>query len=412
MRKKTVFIILAVFALTFSFAQTRSLDFFINAGLQSSPLLKDYAQQVKSNSVDSSIISASRKPQVNALGTVMLAPTYNGYGYDEAVTNGGNYQAVASVSQSLFVKKTYAPQYEALRIENASATNSGKISSHELEKEITDQYLTAYSSFNQLTYNRSLLQLLDKEQAVLESYVNQGIYRQTDYLALELEKQMQEVQLTQLMIQYKADIGQLNVLCGIEDTSWYEVVAPPFAVSLKPANYFSPFQMQFRIDSLRINNSRSMIDMRYRPRFGWFADAGLLSSQPLTMYRNFGFSFGFLFTIPIYDGRQKGFEYQKLSINESIRTNYRDYFSLEQRIHLNQIQLQLNATEKLIAQEKNLLITSDALVTANRTLLDKGQASVSDFILAIKNNIDIKNQLNQAEITKLQLKNELNYWNW
>ncbi|HET6991046.1 MAG TPA: TolC family protein, partial [Bacteroidia bacterium] len=304
MFKKTTVLFLTVFAFTFSFAQTRSLDFFINAGLQNSPLLKDYAQQVKSNAVDSSILNATRKPQVNALGMVMMAPSYKNWGYDEAVTNGGNYQAVASVSQSLFNKKIYAPQYEALRIESASATNSGKISEHELKKDITTQYLSAYSSLNQLIYNRSLLQLLEQEETVLEAYVKQGIYRQTDYLALELEKQMQQVQISQLVIQYKADIGQLNILCGIEDTAYYEVAVPSFASSPKPVSYISPFQMQFRIDSLRILNSRSMIDMRYRPRFGWFADAGLLSSQPLTMYRNFGFSVGFLFTVPIYDGKQ------------------------------------------------------------------------------------------------------------
>ena len=119
-----------------------------------------------------------------------------------------------------------------------------------------------------------------------------------------------------------------------------------------------------------------------------------------------------MFSVPIFDGHQRGFEYQKLGVSESIRNNYQQFFTIQQRLHINQIQMQLLENDKLIVQEKKLRVTSDALVTANKTLLDKGQASVSDFILAIKNNIDIKNQLNQAEITKLQLRNELNYWNW
>src|SRR5665213_1702287 len=218
MRKKIVAIFLLTFFFSFVHAQNRSLDFFITNGLQNSPLLKDYAEQVKLNSLDSSILSTTKKPQLNGIGMVMAAPTYHGFGYDAAVTNTGNYEAVASVYQPLFAKKIFAPQYEGFRIENQSANNSGKISAHELERDIKDQYIAAYSSLNQLSYNQSLLKLLQEEEPVLKNYVTAGIYRETDYLAFELEKQTQEVQISQLQIQYRTDLGQLNVLCGISDT--------------------------------------------------------------------------------------------------------------------------------------------------------------------------------------------------
>lgn len=413
MCKKYAAFLLAVFSFAISHAQTRSLDFFISNGLQNSPLLKDYAEQAKLNALDSASLNASRKPQVDGIGMVMMAPTYHGYGYDAAVTNGGNYEAVASLYQPLFAKKIFAPQYEGFRIENQSANNSGKISAHELEKNITDQYLAAYSSLNQLVYNQSLLKLLQDEEPVLKNYVTAGIYRQVDYLAFLLEKQTQEVQISQLQMQYRADLNQLNVLCGISDTGYFQLSPPGFFdVAHMPTKIVSPFLIQFRIDSLRLANQRSLIDVRYRARVNWFADAGLLTSTPLTMYRNFGFSFGLSVVIPIYDGHQRGFEYQKLAVRETIRSNYERYFSMQQRIHIDQLNLQIQQMERLIQQEKNLLKTSETLVDANRQLLDKGQASVSDFILAIKNNIDIKNQLNQSEISRLQLLNELTYWNW
>jgi outer membrane protein TolC len=413
MCKKYAAFFLAVFFFSISHAQTRSLDFFISNGLQNSPLLKDYAEQVKLNALDSSMISATRKPQVDGIGMVMMAPTYHGYGYDAAITNGGNYEAVASLSQTLFAKKIFAPQYEGLRIENQSANNSGKISAHELEKNITDQYLSAYSSLNELAYNQSLLKLLQQEEPVLKNYVTAGIYREVDYLAFLLEKQTQEVQISQLQIQYRADLNQLNVLCGITDTAYFQL-APPgfFDASRLPSAIVSPFLIQFRIDSLRLVNQRNLIDVRYRARVNWFADAGLLTSTPLTMYRNFGLSFGLSVVIPIFDGHQRGFEYQKLSVNENIRMNYESFFSMQQRIHISQLNLQIDQLDRLIIQEKNLLKSSELLVDANKQLLDKGQAAVSDFILAIKSNIDIKSQLNRSEISRLQLLNELTYWNW
>src|SRR4051812_37535012 len=101
MCKKLAAVFLAAFLFSISPAQTRSLDFFISNGLQNSPLLKDYAEQIKLNAYDSSMISASNKPQLNGIGQIMMAPTYHGFGYDAAVTNGGNYEAVASVSQTI-----------------------------------------------------------------------------------------------------------------------------------------------------------------------------------------------------------------------------------------------------------------------------------------------------------------------
>jgi hypothetical protein len=74
--------------------------------------------------------------------------------------------------------------------------------------------------------------------------------------------------------------------------------------------------------------------------------------------------------------------------------------------------LQLAQTENLITEYKKILVTSDALINANKILLDKGQAAVTEFILAIKTNIDIKNKLNTAEITQMELVNQINYWNW
>ncbi|MEO5642633.1 MAG: TolC family protein [Bacteroidia bacterium] len=406
-------LLLCIFAGSQIKAQTRTLDYFLATATETSPVLKDYSSQVHRNAYDSAIIASSGKPQINGVGNVMLAPTYKGWGYDEAITNGANYTAIVSVNQAVFSKKTNAPQFDELRIRNFSAANSSAISAHDLQRNVTNQYLVAYSSLTEISYNHSLLKLLKDEQVVLENFVNQGIYRQTDFLALDLEIKIQELRIQQLLVQYKTDLGELNALCGIEDTAYYELTIPgitTFSGFKQP--YVSPFILQFRLDSMRITNSRQMIDIRYRPHLNWFADGGLQASRLSFPEKNVGFSFGLSYIIPIYDGRKRGFEYQKLSIDEQIRRNYQDFFTLQQRIRINQLKIQISGTENLIVREKSLLKTSDALITANKLLLEKGQSSISEFILAVKNNMEIKQQLNQAESTRLQLNNELNYWNW
>src|SRR5476651_2707238 len=97
-------------------AQVRSLDFFLQEGVKNSPLLKDFQGQLQSTKFDSLKLRAMRKPQVDASALIMVAPVFNGYGYDQAISNGGAYEALAGVSQGFLTKKIYAPQFESLQI--------------------------------------------------------------------------------------------------------------------------------------------------------------------------------------------------------------------------------------------------------------------------------------------------------
>lgn len=409
---RNILIFLFLFFITpCAFSQTQGLETYIQQGLQNSPLLKDYQNQLQSSSLDSVLINAQRKPQANAIGQLLVAPAYSGWGYDGAVTNSGNYLGVASVSQNIFAKKIYAPQYEAVSIEKQSITNTSKISEHDLRKGIVDQYLVAYSSLNALTYTESTYKLLKEEEQLLKHFVQQGIYKQTDYLSFEIAIQSQEIQMRQFQMQYRNDLRQLNLICGINDTAYHVLTAPNIQPQVSEKNN-SPFLAQFKIDSLKITNQKNLVESNYRPRLSWFADAGFLGSNPALLYKNFGTSFGLNFSMPLYDGKQKKIQYQKLSINESTRTNYQQFFKNQYNQHIVQINMQLAENEQLTAQIQKQIASSETLITMSKQLLNKGELSVTDFIVSIKNYIDVKNQYNQTLLTKLQLINEFNYWNW
>ena len=393
-------------------SQSQGLDSYIRQGLQNSPLLKDYANQLQLSSIDSAVLTAQRKPQVNGIGMLMAAPIYNGWGYDQAVSNTGNYAALTNVTQSIFAKKIYAPQYDALTIEKQSISNTSKLSEHDLIKGITDQYITAYSSLNLISYTESTFKLLKDEELLLQKFVQNGVYKQTDYLTFEIAIQSQEIQIKQLQVQYRNDVRQLNLICGINDTSYHVLSNLGIQVTLQKVKSNSPFLMQFKIDSLKISNQKFLIDTKYLPKLNWFADAGILGSNPALLYKNFGTSFGMNFSMPLYDGKQKQLQYQKLSISETTRTNYETFFKSQYNQHIELIFKQLSENEQLSAQIKKQVAMSETLINASKELLNKGGLSVTDFIITIKNYIDIKSQLNQFELQKLRLTNELNYWNW
>ena len=101
--KKVFLFIIFLFALGVPFlaAQQKDLDYFIQQALGNSPLLKDFQNQVQINRVDSQRIRATYQPQVTGNSTNSYAPVIRGYGYDGAITNGGQLSAVVGVNQSL-----------------------------------------------------------------------------------------------------------------------------------------------------------------------------------------------------------------------------------------------------------------------------------------------------------------------
>lgn len=395
----------------FTYGQGYNLQYYLQQGQGNSPLLKDYQNQIKSGFVDSNLIRANQHPQVLANGQVLLAPTYQGYGYDKAITNGGNYMAVVSVSQPIFNKNKIAPQYRSIDLQNKAIKNKGELAGLDLKRQITAQYLTAYSFYQQLQSNKAVDQLLQTQQQILEKLVQEGVYNQSDYLNLKVTLQTQHIVVSQLAMQYQIAVDELNYICGINDTSIIQLSTPDLSIENLSQNDSSLFYRQYAIDSLTIANQKAVIDAQYKSSLSWFADAGLQSSMPSTMYRNFGASFGLNWSIPIYDGKQRKLNYQKLMIAENTRADYAFFFHKQYNQQVAMLVGQLKASEKLIAQIKDKLETSKSLIALDRQLLNTGDIQITDYLLAIQHYLSIEDNLNQVEVSRYQTINQLNYWN-
>ena len=312
----TIAISLALFT---SLSEAQTLDDYLAAGQKNSPLLKDYVNQMHSGGVDSSLVTATYKTQVNLTSQVMIAPTATNFGYDAAITNGGNFSGLVSANQSLFNKKIKSEQFKSIQLANQTLQVTKKLSENELKKTITNQYLTAYNNYSQIRFNQSVLKLLEGEFSTLQVLVQKGIYLQTDYLNLSTSIQSQKISIKQSFIQFKNELATLNYICGINDTSSVELQYP--TINLENSfDLTNSFQMQqFRIDSLKNTNQKALIDLNYRPQLSAFADAGFGAVTPVNIPYNFGTSIGLNFSMPLYDGKQRKLQYNKISIAEETR---------------------------------------------------------------------------------------------
>jgi outer membrane protein TolC len=388
----------------------RGLDFYLNQAISNSPLLKDYANQISSSALDSELIRAANRPQVLANGQVIVAPVIDGYGYDQTISNGSTYTAMLSVSQPIFTRRILLPQYIAVRLQRASISNSSHMSTLDLQRSITQQYLNTYASLIQYQTNQEVYQLYRDQQQLLHDLTAQGLYKQADYLSFLVALQTQEISQGQLALQFQTGLATLNYLCGIPDTSAVSLSEPRIVPNIPVEKDSSTFFRQFFLDSLTLLNSRAEVDARYRPSVNWFANTGLNSSNLSYAYRNFGASAGVNFSIPIYDGKQRQLQYRKLGLSENSRRAYATFFSSQYDQQSAMLVQQLKSYDALISEIRSKMDNAQLLTDLNKKLLNTGDVRVTDYILAINNYLTIKNDLIQAEISRWQIINQLNYW--
>ena len=395
--------------LFFANSDAQTLDSYINSGIKNSPLLYDFNNQKLASRIDSLLVQASFKPQVNQLTQAAHYPSGSGWGYDDAITNGGNYSAVVNFTQPLFYKKQVSGQLQSIELINQTLKNNERITLIDLKKSITGQYLTAYTDFTQNQFNESVLTLLNNELSVVKALVDKGVYQITDLMNLRVMITSQKIAITQSSIQLANDIALLNFICGITDHSELNFVKPEIKVQNDFNPESSPLFAQFKIDSLKNINSRQIVDLTYRPHINLVADAGFNAVKPQNVAHNAGASIGLNLAIPIYDGKQRKYQYDKINLTENTRIYYKQFYSSQYKLQFDQLSSQIKLTDNLINDIKNQLTEQEHLLELYRLELEKGLVRFLDFTTVLNNYRATKITFLVTEINRLQIINQLNY---
>jgi len=395
----------------FCFSQNKNLDFYLEQAMLNSPLLKDFRNQVQSNKLDSQRIRAVYKPQVNGNSVNYYAPSVNGYGYDYAVTNGAQVSAQVGVNLQIISKENLGNQLSSIELQNQALGNNARITEQELKRTISAQYILAYSDLLQMQFTGDIIDHLTKEETILKQLTEKNVYRQTEYLTFLVALRQQQLNYRQVNLQYRNNYALLNYLSGITDTSGAVLEDPGIRMNTLIEPYNSVFFRQFQIDSLILLNSRDSVTFSYKPKLNVYADGGYMSSMYYLPYKNFGVSAGFSVHIPIYDGHQKKLHYNKLTIAEQTRSNYKDFFKKQYDQQLEQLRQQLNGTTELLADINEQVRYSESLIQVNARLMQTGDVSIADYLIALNSYLNAKYLLTQNNITRLQIINQINYWN-
>lgn len=425
--KHLIFPSFLLLSLTVS-SQNPDLNYFLEKAKINSPFINRSKNENIIEDLDlKQIQSMLSKPEINVESAILFAPiishdkNLNKFqlvsegpdkytGYDLAVSEGGQYQAIVSVKQSLFTGSRYQAYSEMNNISHRINENNIALTIHETEQLVTYQYLLCLKSGLEVENSSLFLKELEEQIFILKNLVENAVYRQTDLLLLQIEYKNFEVELNSRKADYRNNFYDLNLLCGINDTALTEI--QEIDLQLKSSNLSgSQFLTSYILDSLNILSSLSIDELKYKPELGLFADAGL-NAVYLPSFNRLGFSTGFTFKMNLFDGKQKEIMRNRAAINLNSIGFEKNNFITKNDIYKNKIISNIKSLDERLKIIEGQSSQYRTLFDAYTRELSQGEVSALDYKILVKDMAAKMRERLLLKMEKQMLINSYNYWNF
>lgn len=423
--------ILSIFLISVAFclvAQHRDLNFYLEQAKINSPLLNKAKNENKLVLLDlQQIDRVLSKPEINLVSGVSFAPIISHdnnanrfefvsdgatkyTGYDLAISEGGQYQALVSVKQPLLAGSKYRTYSNKAGISGQINDNITALTIHELEQVVRYQYILCLKS-KMLTNNSLMLfRELRDQLKIMDKLVGNAIYKQTDLMVLQIEVQNYEADYKAFDAEYMTNIYDLNFVCGINDTSRIDLQEINFV--LNTVNFSkSNFLTSFKLDSLSVIADQAIYELKYKPQLDLFADGGL-NAVYLPAFNRLGFSAGLSLSWNIFDGRQRDIQREKSAINLHTIEFEKKNFMTQNEINRNKLLKQIGAIDQNIILYEQQISKYDKLKETYSRELSQGEVSVMDFKNLLRDIAAKKQEILMLKTERQILINSYNYLNY
>jgi outer membrane protein TolC len=404
------------------------LPFYLEAAKQNSPLIHDNKNQEKAVELEAERLKAFyTKAQVTGTGNLMLAPVLNTdnhqsrlevfpktathyLGYDLGASNGGQYQGLVTLTQPLFNSERLLVFQQQVETGRQVNQNTIRVTEHDLEKLVTDQYILCLQDKRQMLFADSLLHLLDDQRSIFKRLVDHSISKQSDLTLLNIEYETNQNLRLSYRANYNRDLLDLNILAGVKDTA--QVLLPDIHLQVREASGASNYLVRYRLDSLNLVAAQHVFELKYKPQVNFFTNAGLNANYAPVLPQRFGFSTGLSLSWNIFDGHQRELTRQKTDVLLKSVSTYRDNFMLQNNLRkvrcLNELRsytARRQTSQKQMQQYRSLL-------RSYRKEMMIGQLSILNYIVALKNMTLAQRDALMLDTNEQLLINAYNYWNW
>lgn len=401
-----------------------SLEYYLNRGINNSPTLTEYHNLQDINNIQNELNSAENSSlKIFLTADYLFAPYFNNngqlistnpdpkaFGYDIGISNGGLYSAQLNVEKNIFNEGIIDALQNQNKIQTEQYSYSYKLEKHNLEKQITDQYLASYKSLLLYELSNEIVSNLSEQLNIITDLVEKGYERAQNYLLLKIELQNEQINLNEAYQGYKNDLSQLNTICGIRDTN--VILLNKVELSLALPKTGSDFYKKYELDSLATINEQSLFETKYLPQLKLFANTGLNAVEIDGIQRKIGMSAGLNFTYPIYDGGQKNLTQQQNIITQKTISDYKNYFDVNLELLKSNTSQRINSVKKNFDDLNVQIVEYQKLMYLSTESLRKGDISMIEYLALVRNFIDLKKSIIDKEINYQTEINNYNYWNW
>jgi len=407
----------------------RSVQDYMEAAKQNSPLIKENQNLSKANQLELERLKAQfTKPQASLNGNFSFTPilstdnstrlelnskgAQNYYGYELGLTNGGLYQGLVTVTQPVFNGERYKVYEEQVNISSQVNQNNIQLAAHDIEKYVIDQYILCLLDLQQSKYAEEVVNLLGQQKVIVQKLVNSALLKQSDLGLVNIEYDNFENQLVLSRANYRRNLMDLNILAGISDTTLVQLDTLVLTPRVDVSSYASQYLTRFHLDSLNLTAGQKVFETRYKPQVNVFASSGLNAANISTLPKRFGIGAGVSVVWNFYDGKQRDITRKKTNILLQSVASYRDNFLAVNDVRKNKFITELNAYKERGALLQQQLREYQSVIDSYRRELLSGQQSVINFITTIRNMGVVQRDYSLLQTNQLLLINAYNYWNW
>jgi len=414
----SVILILFIYLVpTEAYSQEHKLSYFLKAAIHNDPQLAASQRNIKISQLDIKINKAMfRKPVLSGNGFALWAPGSAAWGFDKAITNGGEYDALLNLTYPILQRNNLDAHDMLYSSQSEQAKYNQKYRRHNLKMQVTQAYINIYGDQQHVNYLDNLHKLLQHQINQWAALVKNGLLKITDLQQVRLEDSQILIQLKRAKNQMGQDQSTINQMCGLSDTTSYDVTypgltSPVLSDSLLTVSH-SRFLRTFGIDSLSFEAQQKVRDTRYLPKLNVMMNTGLSSSKLKNAYNHFGFTIGLNLSWRLWDNGQKSLQHQKTKLHLQNVRDQRKYETMRLLQQRNSVLNTFKSVEDQVSEQKQQVNDYRKLLESYRVEIGKGIRSVTDYITVFRRYLNARNELNNLNVQRLQAINELNYWNW
>ena len=343
-------------------------------------------------------------------GLFTTNPSPNAIGYDIGITNGGLYSALMNVDIPVFARKSTqnALFWQGQKIDRLKILLKNLY--FNLNRQVTGLYFTTLGiQLSYLTQQESV-RLLSGEVKVMEQLTRKGLYRLVDYELLKTTLSGDSIKLQNLANAYRLQLMRLKNVCGISDPTLRLLNMEKIKMTT-PVRVTSSFVAPYVNDSLYAIAQNRMFNNRYLPKVMFYSNAGLNAVSLNGLEKKFGLSAGIRLSYTLFDGKQKEINKEQSLIKIGQAQSLKRIKSKNIRIQRTSLLKSIAEAKANLQKQEKLKHNYKNLIALYKVEVQKGQVTVTGFLMALRNYNNLKLSYGLQEIKLYKLINEYNYWN-